>query len=29
MEDYKARRNALYKGTYKKNKSKRDLHLEE
>jgi len=26
MEDYKARRNALYKGTYKKRKSKRDLH---
>jgi hypothetical protein len=26
MEDYKARRNALYKGTYKKNKSKGDLH---
>jgi hypothetical protein len=25
MEDYKARRNALYKGTYKKNKSKGDL----
>lgn len=26
MEDYKARRKALYKGTYKKDKSKRDLH---